>query len=391
MSADGRVLVVGAGIAGLAAALRLRRSGWDVVVVERASGLRGGGYVLTLSGVGYDGAERMGLVPALRDAQPEPFDLVYVDQFGRQQSRMDAQTQHALLGDRQLGLFRGDIERLLFESLDDAVEFRFGATVDAIDQDTNGVSVRLSDGTAERVAFVVGADGLHSRVRSLMFGPEERYRRDFGDLVAITLLDKVPEAVAPGTGASLSLVGRGMSVLNPPGSQAAAFFMFRSDRPAADLAAGVSATLRRRFGDLGWVVPEVLDTVDGSGPVFFDQISQVRMPTWRAGRVVLLGDSAWCVSLYAGYGASLALGGAALLGEVLDARPGNVPAALRRWEELLRPVAERRSRHGRRLRSLFISSNRVSLGARERLLRLSNNSVATAVTRRFLGVSKASE
>ncbi|MGP4015787.1 FAD-dependent oxidoreductase [Saccharopolyspora sp. 5N708] len=386
-----RVLVVGAGIAGLATALRLRRNGWDVVVVERAPRLRGGGYLLNLGGLGYDAAERMGLVAELRAAQPEPFELVYIDGRERRLGAVDPRMQHALLGSRTLNLFRGDIERVLRDALDDLVDFRFGTTVEEIEERGGEVSVRLSDGTAVRADLVVGADGVHSEVRSLLFGPEEAFRYDFGDIVAISLLDEAPAVVPPGTGVSMSLVGRGVSVINPRGSRPAAFFGFRSDQVEAELAAGAAATLRRRYGDLAWVVPELLDTVDDSESVFFDQISQIQLDRWSAGRVVLLGDSAWCVSLFAGYGASLALGGAELLGNVLDANPADVPRALQRWEQLLRPVAERRRRQGRRLKRLFVASNRASLYARGQLLRFSNNRVVTGLMRRFLALPKAAD
>ncbi|MCI2423247.1 hypothetical protein MOQ72_38090 [Saccharopolyspora sp. K220] len=107
--------------------------------------------------------------------------------------------------------------------------------------------------------------------------------------------------------------------------------------------------------------------------------------------MVLLGDSAWCVSLFAGYGASLALGGAELLGNVLDANPADVPRALQRWEQLLRPVAERRRRQGRRRKGLFVASNSASLFARAQVLRLVNNRMVTGLMRRFLGLPEAFE
>lgn len=314
-----RALVVGAGIAGLATALRLRRSGWDVVVVERAPALRGGGYILNFAGVGYAAADRLGLIPALRAVQPAPVDLVHVDSRGGELARMDVAAQQALLGDRTLALFRGDLERVLFDELDDRVEFRFGIGVDRICQHPDEVQVALSDGTSRTVDLLVGTDGVHSRVRSLLFGPEERYRYDFGDIVAITQLAGVPAAVLPGTSVAMDLVGRGVSVINPRGSQAAAFFIFGTDDAGADLAAGPGPTLRRRYGDLGWIVPDLLAAVDDAETVYFDQVSQIRMDRWSVGRTVLVGDAAWCVSLFAGYGSSLAVAGATLLG---DGAPG---------------------------------------------------------------------
>lgn len=382
-----RVLIVGAGIAGLATALRLRRSGWEVLIVERAPALRGSGYAINFGGIGYDAAERLGVVAALRAAQPPPVELVYVDQAGRRQAGMGLRTQQELLGDRVLSLFRGDLEQTLHDAVAGEAEFRFGRTVDAITEDAAGVTATLSDGSRERVDMLVGADGLHSRVRSLVFGPETRFRYDLGCVIAIGMLDRLPDRVEPGTSTALGLARRGVSVYAPTADRAAAFFIFRTDRAEDDLRAGHRETLRARYGDLGWIVPELLDSMDRSETVYFDQVSQVRMDRWSSGRVVLAGDAAWCVSLFAGYGSSLAVGGAGLLGDLLD-EEADIPTALHRWEQQLRPTAERRRRQGRYARGLFVSSTAFGARARTSVMRLSGSPVVMAVMRRFLGLTR---
>lgn len=312
---------------------------------------------------------------------------MHIDQTGRRKAAMDLRTQQELLGDRALALFRGDLERVLYEAIDDGVTFRFGVTGDAIAQDSDGVTATLSDGSQERVDLLVGADGLHSRVRSLVFGPEERFRYDFGCVIAIGMLDRLPPEVEPGTSIAMGMVRRGVSVYAPTNHPAAAFFIFRSDDADGDLRAGPRETLRARYGDLGWAVPQLLDSLDGSASVYFDQVSQIRMDRWSDGRVVLLGDAAWCVSLFAGYGSSLAVGGAELLGDILD-EEAEIPSALHRWEQRLRPTAERRSRQGRHARGLFVASSAFGLCARNMLLRLANGPVVMALMRRFLGLTK---
>src|SRR6184192_1118636 len=158
MSANGnpRVVIVGAGIAGLSAALRLHRSGWDVLVVERAPGLRGGGYLIGFLGIGYDAAERLGLLTELERTQPDQVDLVYLDRNGRRRAVLPAAAQTALLGPRTLALLRGDLEAVLHDAVRDSVEIRFATTVEAVDQDADGVTVRLSDGRTERADLLVG-------------------------------------------------------------------------------------------------------------------------------------------------------------------------------------------------------------------------------------------
>jgi 2-polyprenyl-6-methoxyphenol hydroxylase-like FAD-dependent oxidoreductase len=391
--APNRVLIVGAGIAGLATALRLRRSEWDIVLVERAPSLRGGGYMIGFSGIGYRAADSLGLLPVLRKLQPPATDLVYVDQAGRQQAVMPVEAQQAMLGEEMLALLRGDLETTLFQALQECgdggsgngVDIRFGTTVADIDQDADGVTATLSDGREERVDLLVGADGLHSAVRDLVFGPEEAYRVDFGHAVATYLLDKTPEGLAPGSTVSMDLVGRGVSVYTVRDGRSAAFFTFSSDQLDADLQAGAGPTLRRVFGDIGWVVPELLRGLESNPSVYFDRISQIAMDTWSRGRVVLAGDSAWCVSLFAGYGASLAVGGADLLGTLLDENP-DLPTALRRWEARLRPEVAKKQRQVRLASRLFVAPNRIVHQLRQLTFRLAGSRLVLALLRGYLGL-----
>jgi 2-polyprenyl-6-methoxyphenol hydroxylase-like FAD-dependent oxidoreductase len=248
----------------------------------------------------------------------------------------------------------------------------------------------LSDGRQERVDLLVGADGLHSAVRDLVFGPEKVYRVDFGHAVVTYLLDKTPDGVAPGSTVSMDLVGRGVSVYAVRDGRSAAFFAFSSDQLDADLRAGAGLTLRRVFGDLGWVVPELLRGLDSNSSVYFDRISQIAMDTWSRGRVVLVGDSAWCVSLFAGYGASLAVGGADLLGTALDQDP-DILRALHMWEARLRPDVAKKQRQGRRARRLFVAPNRGVHQLRLLTFRLVGSRLVLAMLRRFLGLERLRE
>jgi 2-polyprenyl-6-methoxyphenol hydroxylase-like FAD-dependent oxidoreductase len=381
-----RVIVVGAGIAGLATALRLSQSGWDVLVVERAPALRGGAYMLNFGGIGYDAAERLGLLPALRRLEPAPAELVYLNAHGDRVASMPAATQQALLGPRQLTLLRGDIEQVLHDALPDSVALRWTTTVDAIKQQPDAVQIQLSDGTSEHADLLVGADGLHSRTRDLVFGVNNRAELDLGHVVATYLIEQRPSPVRSGSTVSMATVGRTAAAYSTRDHRVAAFFAFRSPREGVD-PSRLREVLHREFGDLPHPVPDLLTGLDSARSVFYDRIAQVQLPRWRLGRVVLVGDAAWCVSLFAGFGSSLAVGAAAALGDELDHATSDIPEALAAWEKQLRPLVERKQRQGRRARAAFVAPNTATLGAQRLLTRLAGTRAGAAVLRRTVGLA----
>jgi 2-polyprenyl-6-methoxyphenol hydroxylase-like FAD-dependent oxidoreductase len=387
---DRSAVIIGAGIAGLATGLQLARLGWRVTLLERAPGPRGGAYVVGFSGVGYDAAERLDLVEELRRLESPWTKVRHLDGDGRVMATMDVESQRALLGGRMISILRGDLEQVLADALrDDAladrVELRFDESIGGIAQDRDGVTATLTDGSRIRADLLVGADGLHSTVRQLIFGPEEAFRYDLGALVAsFAMLD--PPAELAGWTTFLALVGRGAGVYPQRDDGLAVFFTFTGTSAPRERAERPAQTLRRVYGDLGWVWPQVLDRAAAAAEsIFYDSISQIRLSTWSHGRVVLAGDAAWSVSLLAGHGSSLAVGGGELLGTLLDNQP-DIPTALDAWERHLRPLVARKQRLGRRSRWLFIPRNRLSLAARSAAVRLAGSRPAGAVSAPLLGL-----
>ncbi|MEV0354679.1 FAD-dependent oxidoreductase [Nocardia sp. NPDC050697] len=366
----GRVLVVGAGIAGLATALRLRRAGWEVVVIERAPARRSGGYLVNLHGPGYDAAERLGLLPALTPRDIGFFTSVLVHADGREKLRLPAAVAEAAVGVRALTLLRGDLESVLYESVAELAEIRFGTTVEAVTQGADEVVATLSDGSTVHADLLVGADGVHSRVRRLTFGPEAGHVVDLGHVVGAFPLDHVPEHVPDGVGTVFLGPRRTASVMNLGPGRASAFFAYRSPDPAADLALGPAPALTRAFGDLGGGVSDALaqlETDQGGG--YFDSVTQVVTDRWSEGRIVLLGDAAWCVTVFAGYGAALALDGADRLGTALTTHRGDITAALAAWETALRPEVRKRQALARRGISRFAPPTRAHVVLSELMFR----------------------
>ncbi|MGW5388304.1 FAD-dependent oxidoreductase [Nocardia sp. NPDC003963] len=365
-----RAVVVGAGIAGLAAALRMRRAGWEVVVLERAPARRSSGYLLNLHGPGYDAAERLGLLPALTPRDIGFFTSVLVRADGREKFTVPAAVAQAAVGNRALSMFRGDLESALYEAVAADTDIRFGTTVRAVTQESDAVEIALSDGTQLRAGLLIGADGVHSRVRELVFGPEADFLVELDHMVGAFPLDAAPAHVPEGIGTTFLGPRRTAAVMNLGPGRSSAFFTYRSPDSAAESARGAASALTRAFGDLGGGIADALRqlTVDPSD-AYFDSVGQIVMDRWSRGRVVLLGDAAWCVTVFAGYGAALALDGADRLGAAAEAHDADIPAALDAWEESLRPEVRKRQALARKGISRFAPPTRAHVWAGDLMLR----------------------
>ncbi|WP_212819012.1 FAD-dependent oxidoreductase [Polymorphospora rubra] len=340
-------VIVGAGIAGLATALRLGRDGWRTTVVERAPARRSSGYLVNLLGPGYDAAERLGLLPTLSAHDLGVFTTVLVRADGSTKFTVPSTIAEAALGKRALTVFRGDLEATLYEAVRDRTEIRFGTTITALDQDTERVRVVLSDGTTHDADLLIGADGLHSATRTALFGAGSRV--DLPYVVGAFPLPHPVAGVPLSSGTTYIGPGRTAAVVNLGPRRSSAFFTYRCADPADELRRGPVDALGAAFADLGGGVPDAIRHL-GKDPdsAYFDSVSQVVMPRWSTGRAVLLGDAAWCVTLFAGHGAALALAGADQLGAVLRQHGDDVPAALAAWEAGLRPETVKRQAHARR-------------------------------------------
>lgn len=361
-----RALVVGAGIGGLATALRLGRDGWDVQVLERSTVLRSTGYIMNVLGPGFTAAETMGIVSGLRSRALPSFASHLVDRDGASQVTMPASFAEAARGERALSLFRGDLEEALYDSASTVADIRFGASVAAVESSEDGARVALTDGSTMRVDLLVGADGLDSTVRNLAFGDTYRVDRPF--VLAACRLPEGAPSVPIDSATTFIDIGRTVGTINLGDDGACAFFAYRCDDPGAELDAGVASSLAARFSDVGGSTPDALRQIAHSPETtYFDRVSQVVMPRWSDGNTVLVGDAAWCTSLFAGYGGSLALHGAQALGESLAGctRPSDIAARLVDWEEDLRPPVEKRQKEASQGERYFSPGSRAAIRMNE--------------------------
>jgi 2-polyprenyl-6-methoxyphenol hydroxylase-like FAD-dependent oxidoreductase len=373
-----KAIVCGAGIAGLASAYFLARKGWDVLVLERAAGLRTAGYMIDFTASGYDAAEAGGLLPALQ-ARRCPIDAaVYVDQDDRVRSLIDYRQFAASQHGRLLSLPRGDLEQVLHDALPDTVQCRYATSIVRVHAPEGTADVTLTDGTRVAADLLVGADGIHSHVRQLVFGPESQFLRYLGYHTASFLFEDAAIAASiRGQFRMLSVPKRQVALYAMRDGTLATFFVHTAGAPARPR--DPAAELRRVYGDLGWHVPTMLAAAGRAGDLYYDVVAQIVMPRWRRGRVVLVGDAGYAVSLLAGQGASLAVAGAHLLAEAVAA--GDVDAGLDRFEAALRPAVRDKQASGRRMATFFVPPTAFHNWLRDAFL----NAVRLPVLSRLLG------
>lgn len=382
-----RALVVGLGISGLAAALRLRRSGWRPLIIERAPARRKGGYFIGLFPTGMSSAKRLGVLEAIGDRTARDGIHYEVDRRGRRRSGMGFKD----IPGRPRMLMRGDIENGLFTSLPDDVEVRFSTVPAAIAQDERGVVVTLSDTrsgatTTERFELVVGADGLRSTVRELVFGDDERFLHPLNYMIGACVLSGPVPGLDPQDGLTLAEAGRSAWVFPFADANPAVLFSYRVDAVGPEFARRPIESLRKAFGPdpTGPLLGHFLDEFEAAPESLFDAVLQVRMPRWHEGRVVLVGDSAWCLTLYSGMGASSGLAGSELLGDMLDRYPDDPAHALDAWEHKLRPFITDLQVSGVKGRSFFTPSGELERIVRSVGLRLSRAPLTRPIFQRLL-------
>lgn len=324
-----QALISGAGIAGAMSAYWLAKAGFQVMVVEQARDLRSSGSPVDVRGAAVEIAERMGVMARIRAADTRVRDMVVVNSRGRPVGRVNMRTTWAESGDVELS--RGELAAILRDAVPGDVEFEFGNSVTALAQDADGVTAEFAKGPARRFDVVIGADGAHSGVRALAFGPEADFVTHLGVYVATLPLDGE-------TGTDLVLYntpGRAVAI-HPAGGHRGAAFMFRAPQiPQFDYRDldQHKRLLCDAYAGAGWRVPELLDRVRAADDLYFDSVSRIHVPTWSRGRIGLVGDAASCVSLF-GDGSSLAMIGAFTLADSLT---GDIAAGLRTYEARHRP------------------------------------------------------
>jgi 2-polyprenyl-6-methoxyphenol hydroxylase-like FAD-dependent oxidoreductase len=365
------VLISGAGIGGPALAFWLKGAGFEPTLIERSPALRTSGYVIDFWGLGYDIAERMGLLNDINRIGYHMREMRIVDERGERVTGFGTSVFRELTGGRFVTLGRSDLSRLLLNRIKNTTEVIFGDEITGLHQRTDGVQVQFRYAGEREFALVVGADGLHSNVRNLVFGQQERFEKQLGYAVAAFEVGGY-RPHEDDVYVAYNEPGRMLGRVALHDDRTLFLFVFAADAndlpEAADMPAQ-KAILRERYGNAKWECPRILGELDRTKDLYFDRVSQIRMESWSRGRIALLGDAAFCVSLMAGQGAALAITAAYVLAGELAKAGGRHEEAFFRYEKLLRAYIGSKQKGAERFAAAFAPKTRWGLFIRNQVIK----------------------
>lgn len=362
MTSNKKILISGAGISGLTLAYWLKKHGFSPTVIEKRPNLNNKGYMIDFYGSGFDVAEKMGLLDQLveKSSQYPVKKLEFVDNKGKPRASLNIDKFRELLDHRYAPLLRGDLETVIYESMKDTVPVRFGLSISNLTPQENNVDVTFDNGQNETYDLVVGADGIHSNVRKLLWGDESQFNHFLGFYVSCSVIDNFLGRqdtfyghFEPNMQATIFSFGK---------DQLTVFFAFRAEKRKVNGRAEQIEMLAERLEHAGWIVPQLLDAAKRSDDFFFDAVAQIQLDDWHKGRVALVGDACQCLTLLAGQGASMAMAGAYLLADELHKANGDYRIAFPAYQTNLKPEIEKRQKEARGLAGSFVPRNKFEIG-----------------------------
>lgn len=368
-----RIAISGAGVAGAALAHWLHRTGHSPTLIERAATFRTGGYMIDFWGIGYRVARQMGIEAAIREAGYDVQSVRSLGPDGTTRATLGVDVFRRVIGNDFTSLPRGDLAAAIYRTVEDRVPTVFGDSITGIDQRPEGVRLTFQNRPADDFDLLIGADGLHSTVRSLAFGAEERFEHYLGCKVAACVVDDYRPrtgGASSDTYLTYSIPGRQVGQFTLRGDRTMFLFVFRDEHDDHGLTP--KEQLHKKFDDAGWECRHILAAVAGVEELYFDVVSQIRMDRWSNGRVLLIGDAAGCISLLGGEGTGLAITEAYALTGELSLADGDHRRAFTNYESRLRPFIEGKQAGAERKLGFFATRTRFGLWFRDMALRAMN-------------------
>ncbi|RFZ84184.1 FAD-binding monooxygenase [Mucilaginibacter terrenus] len=333
-----KVLISGASIAGLSCAWWMNNLGYSVTVVEVADQPRTAGSAIDIRGNTVDVARRMGIHDELEANKLNVEQIIF-------KNAADVSERTIVLNGNDDESNEVEIERdkfinMLFAKLKNNVEFIFSDSIAVLNETGDNIKVTFKSGAQRAFDLVLGCDGSHSGVRKLWFGPEADYAHFMEAYFSITIVDKL--LVEQNTMQMFNVPNKAV-MLNAYKNKTDVIFCFHSQEEISysyrDIEQQRNIILEHFSGE-SWRTAELLEEVRHSGNFYFDKFCQIKMPSWSKGRVVLVGDAAYCASPAAGMGASLSMIGAAALADALVEHGGDHNPAFATYEKSIRPFIE---------------------------------------------------
>jgi 2-polyprenyl-6-methoxyphenol hydroxylase-like FAD-dependent oxidoreductase len=359
------ILISGAGIAGTTLAFWLKKFGFNPTIVESAPKLREGGYAIDFWGIGFDIAERMEIVPDLNKADLGISEISFVDKNNKRKSALNYEKLKKLMNNRAVTLLRSDLAKIIYNRLDNGIEMIFGDAIVKIEQQETKVIVTFQSGKIRNFDLLVGADGLHSNVRNIVFGNEEQFEKYYGYYTSSF-------TIKYGTLGSeefemYSVPGKQAAIYSNNENKATIFFIFTSSQKLSYAHHDVEAQkqiLRNEFSTIGWKCPNLLAKMYTTDDFYFDVVSQIQMDNWSKDRVSLVGDACDCPSLLSGQGSTLAMVGAYILAGELKEASGNHTVAFAQYQNIFKPFIDNKQKIAQNFAKSFVAKSQFGIWMR---------------------------